>query len=529
MATSTTYTVSDPGILEYTFAFEVIDDSHIEVTKNGVSLVNPTDFSVNVDTGTVILTTPPSVADVLLIRRVTPRTDLVVEFVDAARELAQNLNKALKQPLFVIEETESAGGGVLSLNEDGQYDAGNKRIVNLAEPLDAQDAATKDYTDNAIDSAFTFGPDFPAMSEYEGVSEGTQTVEMSLVSGSQSGIPYPLDSKQWQVFLSASGDVTSYVILPPNQFSISTADSGATLLITIDPTFSLPADWFVRATLLGNRRDYVGNATTASEWATPRDLSLTGDATATLEDVDGGSNVSATLTLATIGTITPNVEFSNANVTVDAKGRVIALANGSGATDMEGTDGTDPGVHGLVPEPQAADRYKFLRGDASFQYAPGVNGLQTFTSSGTFAVPAGVSKVKVTVVGGGGAGYTDTYNGARAQAVVSVTPGASISVTVGSAGNTSSFGASIVCPTGGASAPTVSGTDSASASTVCAVPRWKLVQIPASALVVGAPVVALMGVPQEYGDCLRAIRWSSVNGSPQQSEPAAPGIVIVEW
>lgn len=529
MATSTTYTVSDPEILEYTFAFEVLDDSHIEVTKNGVALVNPTDFSVNVDTGTVILTTPPSVDDVLLIRRVTPRTDLVVEFVDAARELAQNLNKALKQPLYVIEETEEAGGGALSLNEAGHYDAGGKRIVNLAEPLNDADAATKSYTDEAIDSAFTFGPDFPAMSEYEGVSDGTQTVEMSLVAGSSSGIPYPLDSKQWQVFISPNGEVTGYYILTPNQFAISTADAGATLLITIDPTFSLPADWFVRATLLGNRRDYVGNASTASTWATPRNLSLTGDATATLANVNGASNVSAALTLATIGTITPNVQFSNANVTVDAKGRVIALTNGSGAVDMTGTNGTTPGVRGLVPEPQAADRYKFLRGDATFQYAPGVNGLQTFTSSGTFTVPAGVSKVKVTVVGGGGAGYTETYNGARAQAVVSVTPGASISVTVGSAGNTSSFGASIICPTGGLTAPVVSGTDSASASTVCAVPRWKLVQIPASALVIGAPVVALMGVPQEYGDCLRAVRWSSVNGAPTQSEPAAPGIVVVEW
>jgi hypothetical protein len=63
-----------------------------------------------------------------------------------------------------------------------------------------------------------------------------------------------------------------------------------------------------------------GNAATATTWATARDLSLTGDATATLLSVNGSANVSAALTLATV----------NSNVgtflktTVNAKGLVTA-------------------------------------------------------------------------------------------------------------------------------------------------------------------------------------------------------------
>lgn len=66
--------------------------------------------------------------------------------------------------------------------------------------------------------------------------------------------------------------------------------------------------------------DISGNAGTATKWATARDLSLTGDATATLASVDGSSNVSAAITLATV----------NSNVgtflktTVNAKGLVTA-------------------------------------------------------------------------------------------------------------------------------------------------------------------------------------------------------------
>ena len=45
-----------------------------------------------------------------------------------------------------------------------------------------------------------------------------------------------------------------------------------------------------------------GNAGTATKWATARDLSLTGDVTATLSNVDGSAAVSGAATLATTQT-----------------------------------------------------------------------------------------------------------------------------------------------------------------------------------------------------------------------------------
>jgi hypothetical protein len=67
----------------------------------------------------------------------------------------------------------------------------------------------------------------------------------------------------------------------------------------------------------------TGNAGTATTLATARDLSLTGDATATLSSFNGSANVSAALTLATVnsnvGTFT--------KLTVNGKGLVTAAAN----------------------------------------------------------------------------------------------------------------------------------------------------------------------------------------------------------
>jgi hypothetical protein len=73
--------------------------------------------------------------------------------------------------------------------------------------------------------------------------------------------------------------------------------------------------------------ELVGNAATATKWKTARNLSLTGDATATLTSVDGSAAVSAALTLATVN---PNVgNFGDAvtvpTVTVNGKGLVTAI------------------------------------------------------------------------------------------------------------------------------------------------------------------------------------------------------------
>lgn len=71
--------------------------------------------------------------------------------------------------------------------------------------------------------------------------------------------------------------------------------------------------------------DIGGNAATATKLLTGRNLSLTGDATATLTGFDGSANVSAALTLATV----------NANVgtftkfTVNAKGLITAASQAS--------------------------------------------------------------------------------------------------------------------------------------------------------------------------------------------------------
>ena len=77
------------------------------------------------------------------------------------------------------------------------------------------------------------------------------------------------------------------------------------------------------------------------------------------------------------------------------------------------------------------------------QFLSGKLSSQNFTSSGAFIVPAGITTVWVTMIGGGGSGAAHPSNGAGGggggafcfKAPVAVTPGASITVTIGSGGN----------------------------------------------------------------------------------------------
>ena len=95
-----------------------------------------------------------------------------------------------------------------------------------------------------------------------------------------------------------------------------------------------------------------GNATTASSWATARNLSLTGDATATLLSVDGSQAVSAALTLATVNS---NVgSFGSATsipvVTVNAKGLVTGVTTASISTTLGIAGSTGTGTIALATD-----------------------------------------------------------------------------------------------------------------------------------------------------------------------------------
>lgn len=90
----------------------------------------------------------------------------------------------------------------------------------------------------------------------------------------------------------------------------------------------------------------LGNATTATAWATPRNLSLTGDGTATLASVNGSNAVSAALTLATVNSTVGSFGTGTSVpvITVNAKGLITSVTTTPIVTEylsIAGNSGTD--------------------------------------------------------------------------------------------------------------------------------------------------------------------------------------------
>ena len=165
----------------------------------------------------------------------------------------------------------------------------------------------------------------------------------------------------------------------------------------------------------------------------------TGDfvaAAAGVSSLTAGSGVSVS---ASTGAVT----VANTGVTSAVAGTGIGVSGATGAVTF-----TNSGVTSIVAG--SGITVSGATGAVTVSASAGGINSQVFTSSGTFTIPSGVTKLKMTIVGGGGNGGTG-FNGTGFSSgsggggggtaikyLTGVTPGNTLSVTVGAATGTSS-------------------------------------------------------------------------------------------
>lgn len=144
MANSFIEYTGDGSTTAYTITFNYLATADVKAFLNGTPT---TAFSVNGQTLT--FNSAPASQTAILIERDTPKANRLVDFSDGAILSEADLDKNANQLFFISQEAVDTADRALSLNSANQFDATvsstARRIVNMADPVDAQDAVTKNW------------------------------------------------------------------------------------------------------------------------------------------------------------------------------------------------------------------------------------------------------------------------------------------------------------------------------------------------------------------------------------------------
>ena len=137
---------------QFTIPFPYVKKDHIVVALNNVTVTGFTfinDTTIEFDTISSATATQetsgaPKTGVGIEITRDTPLTNALVDFVDGSTLTAGDLDTAVLQLLYGIQEAKDEAALGIQNTPQGQ-DAQNKPIINVADPTNAQDAVTKAF------------------------------------------------------------------------------------------------------------------------------------------------------------------------------------------------------------------------------------------------------------------------------------------------------------------------------------------------------------------------------------------------
>lgn len=140
---------------DFSVPFDYLAKKFVKVTvdsreKLGGDYGDTTKDYFFVDKTTIRFNTAPASGTEIIIRRYTSATDRIVSFKDASVLKAKDLDVSTIQTIHIAEEGRDIINDALIVDKEGNWDAKGKRIVNVGDPVDDNDAITlKFYKDDA--------------------------------------------------------------------------------------------------------------------------------------------------------------------------------------------------------------------------------------------------------------------------------------------------------------------------------------------------------------------------------------------
>jgi len=339
------YTVG-AGQTDFAFSFPYLDDTHVVVQLDDSTGSSPGGKFYTVSTGayTIItspsalirFTTAPETGARIRIKRDSASNTALVDFENGSVLTEVELDRAYLHNLYLNEEIEEGSGkNTMTKNADGNYDGDKARIVDVADPVDPQDAVTKNYADTTFvdvsGDTMTGNLQMDANS-ITGVSS-VQGLALTDPAGNDHAANKKYVDQQDALQVTKSGDSMSGALTLPN--SDPTDGNHATRKTYVDAQ--------IAATLA------TGTAGGPINTVNIADTAITTNKIA--DDAVTADKLAHT-------TVTPG-SYTNTDITVDQQGRITAAASGSGgagttnlSTTANGTSLTvasDTGTDASIP------------------------------------------------------------------------------------------------------------------------------------------------------------------------------------
>jgi len=148
MANSFVRYTGDGSTTTYSVPFSYRAQEDVSITIDGVVT---TAFTWNGAGTQVTFTTAPASSTAIEIRRTTSQGTKLVDYASGSVLTESDLDTDSDQAFFMSQEAIDDAGDVIKLsNVNFQWDAQNKRMTNVADPVNAQDAATKNWSETAM-------------------------------------------------------------------------------------------------------------------------------------------------------------------------------------------------------------------------------------------------------------------------------------------------------------------------------------------------------------------------------------------
>jgi hypothetical protein len=406
----------DGATTNFVFSFPYLESSHIKVRVDGV--LTPYTF---LNSSTVTISPAPAGGTVIEIRRETPKDNPPVDFADGSVLLERDLDLLADFSLYVAQEADDGVKQSITQTALGVWDAQNRRITEVADPTNDQDAVNKRYFDG------TFLPTLQAQVTAATTQANNAATSASAASGSASAAATSASNAATSASNSASSATASASSASAASTSASNAAGSASAAATSASQASTSASNAASSasTATTQANNAATSATNAANSATAAATSATNAANSATAAATSASNAAGSATSAA------NSASAAADTYDQFDDRYLGAKASNPATDNDG----DPLITGALYFNTVANEMRVYDGAIWKAAGATVNGTairQTFTAT------AGQTTFAIT--GGYDAGFADVYlNGVKLVngVDVTVTSGTDVVLTVGaSAGDT---------------------------------------------------------------------------------------------